>query len=303
MLSAMEMTQCPDLEIPVHVMRHVVQVESSFNPYAIGVVGGALVRQPVSLAEAVATARDLEQRGYNFSVGLAQINRHNLAKYGLASYEQAFSVCSNLRVGARILSECHARAGADWGKAFSCYYSGNFSTGYQHGYVDKVFASMRRSGALPADVDSAKNLAPPSRRRDGKDTPVLRGVAASRMDLAPAREAEQPADPAFVGAMIAEAAPSPATPSALPAAPGHLAGTHQAGEAVETPASPPVTPPQEDGPVVLQPPRAPVVVAAASSAAASVPAATVPGSAMRQTETEGSSSSPPPPAVDGAFVF
>jgi type IV secretion system protein VirB1 len=26
----------------------------------------------------------------------------------------------------------------DWGKAFSCYYSGNFVTGYKHGYVQKV---------------------------------------------------------------------------------------------------------------------------------------------------------------------
>ena len=33
-----------------------IHVESGGNPFAIGVVGGALVRQPTHLAEAVATA-------------------------------------------------------------------------------------------------------------------------------------------------------------------------------------------------------------------------------------------------------
>ena len=28
-------------------------------------------------------------------------------------------------------------------KAFSCYYSGNFSTGFRHGYVQKVVAAAR----------------------------------------------------------------------------------------------------------------------------------------------------------------
>jgi type IV secretion system protein VirB1 len=125
------------------IMRHVVQVESSENPYAIGVVGGRLARQPKNLAEAVATAEALESRGYNFSVGLAQVNRYNLRRYGVPSYAQAFDSCTNLRAGASILSECHGRAKGDWGSAFSCYYSGNFVTGYDHGYVQKIFASMR----------------------------------------------------------------------------------------------------------------------------------------------------------------
>ena len=58
-----ELMTCPDLAVPREVMQHVVQVESSFNPYAIGVVGGRLARQPRNLPEAVATARMLEQRG------------------------------------------------------------------------------------------------------------------------------------------------------------------------------------------------------------------------------------------------
>ncbi len=132
---------CTDLAIPPAIMQHVVKVESSGNPYAIGVVGGRLQRQPQNLSEAVATARMLEQKGYNFSLGLAQVNRYNLKKYGLNSYEQAFQICPNLKAGSYILKECLDRA-RDWGKSFSCYYSGNFVTGYRHGYVQKIFASM-----------------------------------------------------------------------------------------------------------------------------------------------------------------
>lgn len=127
-------------------MHHVVRVESSYNPYAIGVVGARLVRQPRSLPEALATVRMLERGGYNFSLGLAQVNRHNLEKFGLSSYETAFQACPNLQAGSRILAECHGRSGGDWGKSLSCYYSGNHVTGFRHGYVQKVFASMRASG-------------------------------------------------------------------------------------------------------------------------------------------------------------
>src|SRR3546814_3110567 len=30
-----------------------------------------------------------------------------------------------------------------WPKSFSCYYSGNFTTGFRHGYVQKIYASIR----------------------------------------------------------------------------------------------------------------------------------------------------------------
>ena len=143
------MPDCPNLAVPATVLQHVVRVESGFHPYAIGVVGGRLARQPRNLPEAVATARMLEQQGYNFSLGLAQVNRYNLRRHGLGSYEQAFTSCDNLRAGSRILQECYQRAG-DWGKAFSCYYSGNFTTGFRHGYVQKVMAQMQPGMATQA---------------------------------------------------------------------------------------------------------------------------------------------------------
>ncbi|WP_082473528.1 MULTISPECIES: lytic transglycosylase domain-containing protein [Xanthomonas] len=153
MLPGIEMMACGEMAAPLSVMQHVVHVESSHNPYAIGVVGGRLVRQPKNLGEALSTVQMLQEKGYNFSLGLAQVNRYNLSKYGLQSYEQAFQQCPNLKAGSAILSECYQRSGKDWGKALSCYYSGNFVTGFRHGYVQKVFNSMAQasttSGAAP----------------------------------------------------------------------------------------------------------------------------------------------------------
>lgn len=164
----MEMMACQNLAVPAEVMQHVVNVESSRNPFAIGVVGGQLVRQPQNLGEAVATVNMLEQKGYNYSLGVAQVNRANLGKYGLTTYAKAFDLCPNLVAGSQILAQCYASAGGDWGKAFSCYYSGDFTTGYQDGYVQKILNSMTRqsataaSDAIPIQLVNATDA--PSRR-------------------------------------------------------------------------------------------------------------------------------------------
>ncbi len=120
-----------------------VAVESSFNPHAIGVVGGALDRQPRSRAEALATARQLQATGWNFSAGLAQINVRNFDRLGLNA-NTAFDPCENLRAMQTVLSECFERSTFQAApqvalrEALSCYYSGNFTTGFRHGYVQRV---------------------------------------------------------------------------------------------------------------------------------------------------------------------
>jgi type IV secretion system protein VirB1 len=134
-------------------MAAIVNVESGKNPYAIGVVGGRLERQPSNQQEAVATAKALADNGWNFSVGVAQVNRYNLPKYAI-SLEQAFDACTNIRIGSKILEDCYVRAAkttpdtqAALQAAFSCYYSGNFTRGFQPdvagkpSYVEKVLAS------------------------------------------------------------------------------------------------------------------------------------------------------------------
>ena len=129
-------------------MAAVVRVESDFNPYAIGVVHGRLQRQPASLAEAVATARALDAAGWNYSTGLAQVNRSNWMRFGLTP-GTAFDPCRNLAAGAAIFQGCferarwiHAQAQEALRSGLSCYTSGDFSTGYRTGYVQRVVAHV-----------------------------------------------------------------------------------------------------------------------------------------------------------------
>jgi len=133
----------------------VVATESAFNPNAIGVVGGVLERQPRDRREALATARMLHARGFNYSVGLAQISVRNFAKLGL-DVETAFEPCANLQAMQVLLDDCFERASAHettsqraLRAALSCYYSGNFVTGFRQGYVRRVVkASAATSTAL-----------------------------------------------------------------------------------------------------------------------------------------------------------
>jgi type IV secretion system protein VirB1 len=143
-------------QVDVGTARAVIAVESGFNPFAIGVVGGALERQPTGRNEAIATARALQAGGWNFSVGLAQINRRNFDRLGL-SVEAAFEPCANLAAMQTVLTECFERAAQPRGsaqralrQALSCYYSGNFSTGFTHGYVRRVVAARATQPPAPA---------------------------------------------------------------------------------------------------------------------------------------------------------
>ena len=137
-----------------------VAVESAFNPHAIGVVGGTLMHQPRHRAEALATARSLQAAGWNFSLGLAQINVHNLERLGL-DLASAFDACRNLGAMQTVLAECHERAGPtpspqnQLRRALSCYYSGNFQTGFEHGYVRRVVRAASAGQAAPPSPPTA----------------------------------------------------------------------------------------------------------------------------------------------------
>ena len=180
MLPGMEMLACPNLAVSPEVMQHIVQVESGANPYAIGVVGGQLEHQPRSLPEALATVQMLDARGYDFSVGLAQINRANFGRYGLDSYQKAFNACANLSAGAHILAGCYSSAHGDWGKAFSCYYSGNFTTGFRDGYVQKIYASINSTADNPETTAPPPTPAPASALL-AQPAPTGTGKAPSRI--------------------------------------------------------------------------------------------------------------------------
>ena len=143
-------------QVHADTARALVSVESAFNPWAIGVVGGALVRQPRHRAEALTTSKALRAAGWNFSVGLGQINVGNFDRLGL-TIESAFEPCGNLGAMQTVLAECFDRASRSAAKAvdqtalrqaLSCCYSGDFATGFRHGYVRKVVAAADTSSLV-----------------------------------------------------------------------------------------------------------------------------------------------------------
>lgn len=139
------------------VVAAIVHTESKYNPYAIGVVGTS-IRQPRNLTEAILAVRALRKNGNDFSVGLAQVNQSNFAKYGL-NESNMFDPCSNIKAGMSIYKWCFDEAGRRFGSQYSydgklrlaasCYYSGNFKTGFtadfpnQPPYVTKFYTKLQ----------------------------------------------------------------------------------------------------------------------------------------------------------------
>jgi type IV secretion system protein VirB1 len=149
------------------MMSRIVVVESSGNPFAIGVVGGRLQRQPTSLQEAVQTADQLEKAGYNYSIGLSQINRVHFKRFGWAGdIKKGFDACQNLHAGADVYVRCKQGAARSLKArppdevlraALSCYYSGNYISGEKLGYVDRVL-SGDGTKPVPRSASSSRSM-------------------------------------------------------------------------------------------------------------------------------------------------
>lgn len=179
--------QCAPATHPA-TLAAIVRTESGFNPFAIGVVGGRLERQPRNLDEAVATARMLLSAGWNASFGLGQVNKVNLAKHGL-DVSSVFDPCQNLRAASAIFSDNFRRArpkAADEQHALqlalSEYYSGNYKTGFEHGYVQKVMANA----AQPIPVVPSRGTVPRQSQEAPRAQPAL-AAKGSRGGESPAR--------------------------------------------------------------------------------------------------------------------
>jgi type IV secretion system protein VirB1 len=143
-------------QIHPSTMRALVKTESSFNPYAIGVVGGALPEQPLTLEQGLSAVKILTEKGLNFSIGLGQINRQH---FDVKNAEKIFEPCNNLKISGKILQQCYKSALSESSgqqealkKAFSCYYSGNFTRGFDPkggvSYVDMVLAANSESESV-----------------------------------------------------------------------------------------------------------------------------------------------------------
>jgi type IV secretion system protein VirB1 len=136
--------QCAPSVAP-ETLLSVVQVESRFNPLAIGVNGAPrIVVSAGTKAEAVARASALIAAGRSVDLGLAQINSKNLGWLGL-SVADAFDPCANLAAAARVLQDGYARGNVDrvgpqaaLQTALSIYNTGRADRGFANGYVGKV---------------------------------------------------------------------------------------------------------------------------------------------------------------------
>jgi type IV secretion system protein VirB1 len=92
----------------------------------------------------------------------------NLDRLGL-DIESAFEPCANLLAMQTVLAECFDRASPTAGpgqralrQALSCYYSGNFVTGFAHGYVRRVAAAAARlPAAFPGPATSPASFTSP----------------------------------------------------------------------------------------------------------------------------------------------
>lgn len=145
-------------DVPVITLRAIARAESAFRPYALslnypkriaaeqGLHGGEmfLARQPRTLDEARAWTRYLVKRGKTVSIGLLQINSEHAADFGL-TWDQLFDPCTNMRVGAHLLTAYYRQAAAVLGDgqqalqfALSGYNSGFPLVGFTNGYVDSV---------------------------------------------------------------------------------------------------------------------------------------------------------------------
>jgi type IV secretion system protein VirB1 len=164
--------QCAPTVAP-ETLLSVVQVESRFEPLAIGVNGTPrIVVAPTSVDDAVAEAGALITAGRNIDLGLAQINSKNLSWLGL-SLAEVFEPCTNLRAAARILQDGYARSDAvrvgeqaALKTALSYYNTGHPARGFSNGYVRKVATAAERivpaiGGAGLANLSGAVPTAPP----------------------------------------------------------------------------------------------------------------------------------------------
>lgn len=164
--------QCAPTVAP-ETLLSVVQVESRFEPLAIGVNGLPRISvAPTSVDDAVARAGALIAAGRNIDLGLAQINSKNLSWLGL-SLREVFEPCTNLRAAARILRDGYARSDADrigqqaaLHTALSYYNTGHPARGFTNGYVSKVTTAAARivpaiGGSSPASLGEVTPEAPP----------------------------------------------------------------------------------------------------------------------------------------------
>lgn len=154
--------QCA-INVAPSTMLAIVRVESGGNPWAIGLNQGQRLRFPAqSLLQATAWVNYLEAHGYDFDVGLGQVNVRNVHKYGYKAHDM-LEPCKNLWVASTILTKNYQGAllrsltpKEALFKAISAYNTGNYNHGFTNGYVQRVIANAFSQQNLPLKVVKVK---------------------------------------------------------------------------------------------------------------------------------------------------
>ncbi len=117
--------------VNVKLLYAIAKVESDFNPYAINVnANGRSIKEyyPENKYQAKMVLDYLLSHGYNFDVGIAQINIVNIKRWGLDPYS-LLDPCYNLDVSARLLKNLIDRYGLNWQAIW--HYNGRPSYAYK----------------------------------------------------------------------------------------------------------------------------------------------------------------------------
>lgn len=115
-----------------------------------------LAKQPKDRREAMNWLYWFASHRYTVSIGLMQVNSEMAAQFHLKP-EQLLEPCTNLQVGATILTSLYTAIAYRLGEGFSAldaalsfYNSGNSITGFRNGYVARVYAhAPHRSAVIP----------------------------------------------------------------------------------------------------------------------------------------------------------
>jgi len=146
----------------------VARTESGLNPFAIAEIvpkkervnGKSVISYlPKNRDDALSIIKNIEQKKRRFSVGLMQITNSNYPNLH-TNAELMLDPCNNLKAFQVIIKDCYLR-GKTLKNAVSCYYSGNFSTGYQAenefrktSYVERI--GYKKDYVVPSTKEDQK---------------------------------------------------------------------------------------------------------------------------------------------------
>ena len=130
--------------IPARLVESVARQESSLNPWAVNVAGRDFY--PVSREEAEHIITAAERAGASYDVGLMQINRWWIRRYGI-SPASLLNPDINKKWGTWILAQEIARHGYNW-RAVGKYHSPDAERGRRYAWrVYRYYASRSEPGS------------------------------------------------------------------------------------------------------------------------------------------------------------